>query len=163
MALGTVVALRVPDQFISTAVLRPTDGSKLQGTIAQVLSDDSLAAIVHQNHLFSRELERSGMNEVTRKMRGEIRVQLVHAAWSDSPAFTLSYRNSDRYTAQLVTRELASRFLNPQSPTEVLDPASYPQLPSSPNRLVIAGLGTAAGILVGLAATRFRRPKLAAA
>jgi hypothetical protein len=163
MALGVTVAFLIPDQFISTAVLRTADGSKLQDTITQVLSDDSLAAIVRQDHLFSRELSRSSMNDVTRKMRDEIRVQPVHVAWSNRTAFIVSFRYSDRYVAQLVTRELVTRFMSPHSPTEVLDPASYPQAPSSPNRLVIAGLGTVGGILLGLAASRFRRPQLATA
>jgi uncharacterized protein involved in exopolysaccharide biosynthesis len=163
MALGVTIAFLIPDQFISTAVLRTADGSKLQDTITQVLSDESLAAIVRQDHLFSREVSRSSVNDVTRKMRDEIRVQPVHVAWSNRTAFIVSFRYSDRYAAQLVTRELVTRFMSPHSATEVLDPASYPQAPSSPNRLVIAGLGTVAGILLGLAVSRFRRPKLATA
>ena len=42
-------------------------------------------------------------------------------------------------------------------------PANYPQAQSSPHRLAIAEIGTVAGILLGLAASRFRRPRLATA
>jgi uncharacterized protein involved in exopolysaccharide biosynthesis len=66
-----------------------------------------------------------------------------------------------------VTRDLVARFITitgvPPSATEVLDPASYPAAPNSPNRPQIAVLGTIAGILLGLAASRFRRTKLATA
>ena len=106
------------------------------------------------------------MNDATRKMRerdpranvpslldrGEGRLPLPSA--SSTPIAS---------KAQQVTRDLVARFLSPQSATEMLDPASLPALPSSPNRRVIAVLGTVVGILLGLAASRFRRPKLATA
>jgi LPS O-antigen subunit length determinant protein (WzzB/FepE family) len=166
MALGVTVALLIPDEFISTAVLRSPNGGKLQSTITQVLNDDSLATIVLQEHLYSGELSRSSMNDVVRKMREHVRVQLVHVALGQgegTAAFTISFQYTDRFAAQRVTRDLVTRVIGPQSVTEILDPASDPVLPSSPNRLVIAELGTVAGILLGLAATRFRRPKLATA
>jgi len=167
MALGVTVAFLIPNEFVSTAVLRAADGNKLQSTVAQVLSDQSLAAIIRQEHLYSRELSRGSMHDVALKMRNEhIRVGKVQLGPSAKlTAFTVSFRYTDRFAAQRVTRALVTRFLGsaPQSGTEVLDPASDPQAPSYPNRLQIAIVGTVAGILLGLAASRFRRPKLAAA
>jgi len=166
MALGLTIAFLIPDEFVSTGVLRTADGGKLQSTIAQVLSDDSLAAIVRQDHLFSRELGRSSMNDVVRKMRNErIRVQTVQLQQSTmGSAFVISFRYPDRWQAQRVTRDLMARFMGAAQPaTEVLDPASDPQAPSYPNRTMIALFGTVAGILLGLAASRLRRPKLATA
>jgi uncharacterized protein involved in exopolysaccharide biosynthesis len=49
------------------------------------------------------------------------------------------------------------------SDTGVLETANLPATPNYPNRLNITLLGTVVGILLGLAASRFRRPKLAAA
>jgi capsular polysaccharide biosynthesis protein len=164
MALGLTVAFLIPDEFVSTAVLRTTDIGKLQFTLTEVLSDDSLAAIVRQDDLFSRELSNGNMSDVTRKMRNEfIRVQQVQAG-PDGGAIVLSFRYPDRWKAQAVTRDLVNRFfiMSPQHTTEVLDPAS-PAAPNSPNRTMIAVLGTVLGILLGLAASRFRRTKLAAA
>ena len=49
MALGSPSPYLIPDEFISTAVRatrRP--GHSVQATVAQVLSDDSLAAIIRQ-------------------------------------------------------------------------------------------------------------------
>jgi hypothetical protein len=186
MAVGLTIAFLIPDEFISTAVLRIADGGKLQSAIREVLSDDSLAAIVRQDGLFPRELSRGSMNDVVRKMRNEhIRVNMVQAGPAGN-AFAISFRYPDRWQAQRVTRQLMTRFItgapqpatgvgdpgslpqlpwrirDPQVATMVLDPASLPQSPSSPNRLLIAVLGTVAGILLGLGASRFRRPKLAA-
>jgi uncharacterized protein involved in exopolysaccharide biosynthesis len=167
MALGLTVAFLIPSEYVSTAVLRSADGDTLRSTVERVLSDDSLAAIIRQEGVFSRELSRGSMNDVTRKLRNEsIRVQVVQlqpsAKWA---AFTISFQYSDRMVAQTVTRDLVTRFMTgaPLSTTEVLDPASLPQAPIFPNRLLIAVLGTVAGILLGLAASRFRRPKLAMA
>ena len=159
-ALGLTVAFLIPDEFISTAVLRIADIHTLQPTIAQVLSDDSLAAIIRKDHLFSRELNRGNMNDATRKMRDSIRVQKVRAA----DAFEISFQYPDRFQAQQATRDLVARFTGaPQSTTEILDPASDPHGPAYPNRLTIVLLATAAGILLGLAASLFHRPKLLAA
>jgi hypothetical protein len=98
MALGLTIAFLIPSEFVSTTVLRTADGNKLQSTIALVLSDDSLAAIIREDHLYSRELSRSSMHDVVRKMRDEhIRVQTIQlspsARWA---AFTISFRYSDR-------------------------------------------------------------------
>ena len=168
MALGLTIAFLIPSEFVSTTVLRTADGNKLQSTIALVLSDDSLAAIVRENHLYSRELSRSSMHDVVRKMKYEhIRVQTIQLSPSGQwAAFTISFRYSDRLLAQTVTRDLVARFItiNGVSPsaTEVLDSAS-PAAPIYPNRLNIAVLGTVLGILLGLAASRVRRTNLATA
>jgi LPS O-antigen subunit length determinant protein (WzzB/FepE family) len=163
MALGLTVAFLIPDEFISTAVLRTADASALQSTIAQALSDDSLAAIIRKDNLFSRELNRGNMNDAARKMRDSIRVQKVQAGLF-ADAFMISFRYPDRFQAQQATRDLVARFTGaPQSTTEILDPASDPSAPAYPNRLTIVVLATVAGILLGLAASRLHRPKLAAA
>jgi uncharacterized protein involved in exopolysaccharide biosynthesis len=164
IALGLTVAFLIPDEFVSTAMLRTNDIGKLQSTIAEVLSDDSLAAIVRQDDLFSRELSNGNMSDVTRKMRNEfIRVQQVQAG-PDDGAIVLSFRYPDRWKAQAVTRDLVKRvFTRAQVATEVLDPPNLPATPVYPNRLNIVLVATAGGLLLGLGASRFRRPKLAAA
>jgi LPS O-antigen subunit length determinant protein (WzzB/FepE family) len=162
MALGLTVAYLIPDEFVSTAVLRTADTTALQFTTAQVLSDDSLAAIIRKDNLFSPELKRGNMNDATRRMRESINVRKVQAGLV-ADAFVISFRYPDRFQAQQATRDLVTRFTGaPQSATEILDPASDPAAPAYPNRLTIVVLATLAGILLGLAATRIRRPKLVA-
>ena len=102
------------------------------------------------------------MSEVTRKMRNQF-IRIRNVGGAASGAFAVEFRYTDRWKAQAVTRDLMNHFMNPQHTTQVLDPASLPASPSSPNRLTIVLLGTVAGILLGLAASRFRRPGLAAA
>jgi uncharacterized protein involved in exopolysaccharide biosynthesis len=169
MAIGLAIALLIPNEYVSTAVLRSAaEPSRLQATLPQVLSEDSLAAIVREYHLYSRELIRSSMHDVVGKMRNErIRVSTLQLQPSGA-AFTISFRYSDRLMAQRVTRELVARLITgigaPQTGTVVLDPASLPEAPSYPHRGQIAILGTLVGTLVGLllglGATqlRLRRP-----
>jgi hypothetical protein len=167
MALGLTIAFLIPNEYVSTAVLRTADGDKLQSTMAQVLSDDSLAAIVRDQRLFERERSRSSMGEVARRMRNEhvhVRTgRLSPSGW----AVYISFTYPDRGKAQGVTRDLVSRFIATTgampSDTGVLETANLPATPNYPNRLNITLLGTVVGILLGLAASRFRRPKLAAA
>ena len=164
MALGITVALLIPNEFISIAVLRAADQNRLQSALAHALSDESLAAIVRQEHLYPRELARNGMSDVTRAMRDRfIRVQAAQPG--PLAAITISFRYPDRFVAQSVTRELVARRVGPQPRpgVVVVDAASDPQLPSSPNRTNIALMGTVLGILLGLASSRYRRPKLATA
>ncbi len=158
MAVGLTVAFLIPDEYVSTAVLRSADARTLQSTITQVLSDDSLAAIIRKDNLFLRELNRGSMNDVVRKMRESIRVQRVPAGLVGD-AFQISFQYPDRFRAQQATLDLVARFTGaPQSTTEILDPASDPGAPVFPNRAVIALFGT----IAGLAASLFRRPKLVA-
>src|ERR1035438_5384068 len=102
-------------------------------------------------------------------MRNEhVRIQTVELSPSGKWAvFTISFRYPDRAKAQGVTRELVARLITamgaPPSDTAVLDSASLPETPSYPNRLSIATLGTVAGILLGLGASRFRLAKPATA
>jgi capsular polysaccharide biosynthesis protein len=162
VALGLTVAYLIPDEFVSTAVLRSTKIGEFKAALPAALSDDSLAAIVHQIDLFPRELSKGSMSEVTRRMRNEfIRVQQIQAG-PGGEAMVISFRYPDRFKAQAVTRDLLNRFFTPHT-VEVLDPANLPAAPSSPNRVGIVGFAAVAGILLGLAASRLHRPKVAAA
>jgi hypothetical protein len=165
MLVGLIVAYLIPNEFVSMAVLRTNPENTLLTTIHYVLSDDSLAAIARRNGLFARELDRGDIQTVTRKMREAIRVENVHRSGASvRGAFILSFTYPDREKAYHAVRDLVGLFTGvPQSPTEVLDPASYPQGPFFPNRPVIALLGTLAGIFLGVAASHLRKPTPAAA
>ena len=76
MALGLSVAFLIPDEYVSTAVAQSVDRDTALSPALQVLSEDSLAAIIRQEGLFPAELARGGMSQATRKMRESIRVQL---------------------------------------------------------------------------------------
>jgi uncharacterized protein (TIGR03435 family) len=160
MVLGGAVASQIPNQFISSAVLRTMDDSKLQPAMARVTDGKALNALAQKFRLYERE------QDAPARMRNDLRIQRVTQVngASIATAFTVSYRYPDRFKAQAVTRELAAGLMQePDAQMEMLDPASDPQAPSSPNRLQIILMGTVAGALLGLASTRFRRPAPAVA
>jgi hypothetical protein len=160
MTFGLTIAYLLPDEYVSIAVLRSADKNTLGTTIELVLSDDSLAAIARRNGLFPRELRDGSRNDVARRMREAISVatNLPHRVTGAKGAFLISFTYTDRWKAQNATRDLVARFTGvPQSPTEVLDPASLQQSPGFPNRSAIVLLGTFVGIVLGVAASHFRR------
>jgi hypothetical protein len=171
--LGLTVGVLIPDVFISTAVLRTSrrvDPAVLNRT---VMSDENLGEIIRAERLYTRELASQPLASVARRMRDEyIQVRGVDVAppfqTQAVPAYMISFRDHDRTKVQNVTRALVSDWIKTglvtQVTTEVLDPASVPIAPSSPNRMQIALAGTLAGLLLGLAASRFRQsssPQLA--
>src|SRR5260370_15256020 len=97
------------------------------------------------------------IEDIVEKMRQDIRFERL----GKSEAFHVSFRYGNALQAQRSEQELIDSLMaasvsmrNADTPgvhsygLEVLDPASLPQGPSSPNRLVIASLGLAAGLLL---------------
>ena len=163
MAMGIAVALLMPDQYISTAVLRTARGEKLESAIQALLTESALAEIIQRDGLYPGERATTPVDKIAARMRDEIQIRSVQNTPEIGPrAITISFRYPDRIQAQRVVRDLVSRITG-TSPVEVLDPPSEPRAPSSPNRPQIAALGIFAGLLFGLAASRFRRPPLATA
>jgi uncharacterized protein involved in exopolysaccharide biosynthesis len=171
-----VVALRTPDTYISTAVMRVKGAEdearladRLQQAETQVLSRTSLAQVVMRNDLYQDERKRLPLEDVIQDMRNrEIRVVPVSEPGSSSLAFSLSFRNPDREAAQRVTRELTNQMVeatkSDRSPLtlEVLDPATLPERATSPNRAALVGAGLAAGLGLGFLFLGVRRWPLVA-
>jgi uncharacterized protein involved in exopolysaccharide biosynthesis len=184
--LAGFASFAVADHYISTAVLRvypqiafgmagpDTDGAAAERLIKlqqEILSRSSLAEIIQRPalDLYRRERQRRPLEDIIHDMRARyIRIQPV----KDTSAFTVSFEYADRFKAQAVVREFVSQFVRMNVSVErdlgrsaepgaivieVLDPASDPQLPSSPNRYSIAALGFAAGLPLGLFIAYLRR------
>jgi LPS O-antigen subunit length determinant protein (WzzB/FepE family) len=110
--------------------------------------------------------------ETAEKMRSrDINIRMLNppGAPSGSPAFSISFTYPDRSKAQAVVRALVTKFTEQNVREralaiasdeekareivshkvglnfEVLDPASLPEKPISPNRLLIAAAGLALG------------------
>ncbi len=155
----------------------------------QVLSRDNLARIIQKPRLdlYPRERARQPQKEVVENMRRDIDIHLVRAPLAESAtpaAFSISFSYTDRYKAQAVVRalvldftELYARELRTAAPTaspefvkmaehkagenlEVLDPASLPEAPVSPNRLPLAALGLALGLALGTCLLWFRQQRV---
>ncbi len=140
-----------------------------QLAVRTALSREALAGLIHRDRLYPRDVAAGRMEQVLEKMRNSaLRVQTVETGGPRSAnipgAFTISFQYPDPYLAQRVTSDLVAQITGARTlPVEVLDPPSLPRFPSSPNRPQMAAFGISAGALLGLAASRFRRPVSTAA
>jgi polysaccharide biosynthesis transport protein len=150
------VLLAIPRQYASTAVLRvrPANsnetGDVLIDLVRQALSTRSLAAIIDSEGLYPRERARMQADAVIERMKRS--VEIAPAAPS---AFLIQFTYEDPYKAQRVVNDLASRFMDSNAQggaltLGVLDEASLPKSPVSPNRTVIMGSGVLGGMALGL-------------
>jgi LPS O-antigen subunit length determinant protein (WzzB/FepE family) len=164
MIAGLAVAMLIPNEYVSSAVIRSTD---VQGAPRwdKVLTDELFAGIIQREGLYQRERAQSSMTDVVSRMKNKfVRVQKVEmagAGWlGPGTVEVISFRGGDRMQAQRVTRSLVTAWIqsNVDSATkvEVLDPPSDPTRPFSPNRPQIAWLGMMGGLLLGFALVRFR-------
>ena len=165
VAVGIGVGMLLPDVYISTAVVRSSariDPANLSRT---VLSDEKLGEIIRTQGLYAKEMGTMPLAEIAQRMRRDfIRVREVDDGFRDGQGrvYVISFHDHDPVKAQRVTRSLIEAWLKTglvtEARTEVLDPASLPDGPSSPNRVTITLFGTAAGLLLGFAFARMGRP-----
>jgi hypothetical protein len=161
----------IPDRFVSTAVLRIDPSSP--DLVPAVLTDQRLIGIIQKPALDLYHDDRAKMPiaDVVAKMRHDLQITFVNAN-----SFAVRYEYPNRYKAQAVVREVVTALVETnvmvsrQSPAtgrhnlEVLDPAVLPEQPSWPNRLIIAALGLAGGLMLGTLLTlRRRAPRALAA
>jgi len=146
-----------------------------------VLSDTILEEIITYPSLdlYKKQREHKPLDEIVETMRRDLSIRLVSPShW----AFQISFSYPDPFKAQAVVRELVTRFTEENvfvererarasgdaksieilehkvgAALEVLDPASDPLEPVSPNRLAIALAGFALGLLLGMIALHFRQ------
>jgi hypothetical protein len=158
------------DIFPCASEPRPaTDNTEefVTNLMQSALARKSLAGIIEKHGLYQRERAREPMEDVIERMRHDVRFERI----GHSHAFHVRFRYSDAEQARRTERELIdklmeenvafARALSRQGPDltgtnrrfaydmEVLDPASLPILPSSPNRFLIAAMGLAVGLLLG--------------
>jgi hypothetical protein len=158
--VGLVVGFLIPNQYISTAVLRARGSGDPAVLLQRVMSEESLSAIVRQEGLYKGELEKASMGDVVRRMKAKsLRVQMVDGPVS---AYVVSFQDGDPVMAQrgaraLVAASMRANVESGSSVIEVLDPPSYPGSASYPNRMTMGIVGLIGGLVVGLVGARFRR------
>jgi len=151
---GGITSLMVKNTYMSTAVLRLTgDADAFAKAETNALSMASLSSMIENEDLYHEERMREPLADVIERMR--TRDIHIAAKRGESNAFQVSYSTTDPLKAQTVTRLLIERLSNnvPASPgqnLEVLDPPQFPKQPVAPNRVLIAFLGLAGGVIVGL-------------
>jgi len=168
-------AYRVPDKYVSTAVLRVDrpDGmtetalaEQVQHALTTVLSRTSLAEMIQRPDLdlYKSDRTRIPMEDVVQGMRNrDIRIAPIHANDKSVSAISVSFAYADREKAQQVVQRLVGALAKnlpregPWVKVEVLDPPSLPGRPSWPNRLAYVGIGLAVGLGLGLVLLGARR------
>jgi hypothetical protein len=173
MAVAASSPLLIPNEYVSTAMLRTGRGAL---PIEQLLDSDLLARVV------AAQTNRTGGRVVqsVEALRQRLVIRVVNQPDPDARVFTISLQSTNPSGAQWVVREvvrqaiqkqrLAAKGGKPWAPgtlvpppalaLQVLDPASDPARPSSPNRLAMSSAGLVAGLILG---AWFLRPRSAAA
>jgi uncharacterized protein involved in exopolysaccharide biosynthesis len=167
------------DLAANASVTPPT--RKLQRLEEVLLSDSILEGIitVPALDLYKERRQRISMHEIAETMRRDLSIRIVNPARTE---FQISFSYPNPLKAQAVVRELVTRFIEENLFVEreraqasgdaksieiaehqvgeqlkVLDPASDPQEPFSPNRPAIALAGIALGVLLGGITLHFRQ------
>ncbi len=164
LAIGSVVAYRMPNTYQSTAVLlMPSEAgdkeiSKLQGS---VLSRRSLSGIIQEVGLYESERRSQPLEDVIEQMKHDIRIA-NSGVTSHGRGLSISFANSDPARARRTVQRLLMAFIdtNFQQKTTTLlvaDPPNLPSRPLSPNRWVVCMAGLGLGLLAGLALLGARR------
>jgi uncharacterized protein involved in exopolysaccharide biosynthesis len=164
----------MPDKYTSACTLRlstsllpgpqsATDNSEefVKILIQTGLSRNSLAGVIEKQGLYQRERASKPMEDVIDRMRHDITFERI----GYSNAFHVRFRYSDAEHARRTEQDLIAKLMESnvkiwrRDPIgtnrrllftlEVLDPASLPRHPSSPNRFLIAAEGLAGGLLLG--------------
>lgn len=162
--VALAVSFAIPDRWISTAVLNLDAGADASELIRATLSESSLEEIVQRPalHLYETERGKEPLDRVVERMRNhDLRVTALRQDGQYSSAFEISFMAYDRLKAQAVVRALVARMteehVTPGMPNlAVLDPASLPESPAAPNRMVILTLGLGLGLAGGIVVTRWR-------
>ena len=148
-----VFAFRIPDRYVSTAVMRFIPAGPADSDRQRAL--DRLQQMTHQI-----------VSDRDTAFRKALRIQLLQPQGGGVRAFSISCEYPDNLKAQAVVREVVARFfrLN-QGPSaieilEVLDPASLPARPLAPNRPMIVTAGLFGGAVLGLLAVLMWRSTL---
>jgi capsular polysaccharide biosynthesis protein len=161
-AVGLVVAFLIPNQYISSAVLRARGSGDPAVLMQRVMSEESLSRIIRDEGLYKGELEKASMADVVRRMKAKrLRVQMVDAPVT---AYVISFQDGDPVMAQRGTRALVAAWMRANVETgssviEVLDPASFPGSPSYPNRGLMVAMGLVVGLVGGLVMARFGKSR----
>jgi hypothetical protein len=176
--------LRLTKSMLSGDPQPATDNTEefVKGLIHNALARKSLADIINEQGLYPRERARKPMEDVIERMRHEVSFERIGV----SNAFHVRFRYNDAEQARRTERELIHKLMEANVAMrrassrlctdltgasgclpdrgynmEVLDPASLPKRPSSPNRLIIAAMGLAGGLLLGVVTAAVARSRRA--
>jgi uncharacterized protein involved in exopolysaccharide biosynthesis len=167
----------LPNRYVSTAVMRvslPSNqagaGSDIDRKLAAlrhlqalqqtILSRSSLSALITGQNLYVKERDKYPLEDIVLGMRDrDLRIRPVPAAgdWTFAVEFANENPAAAQATVSAIVASLIERNLQVSMPDgsgganlEVLDPASLPSRPVSPNRLKAIANGLGTGLVLGL-------------
>ncbi len=153
--LGGGIGLLMPDTYMATSV-----GRMHQGAVPmpeQLLTRTALSRIIQDLDLYPGDRQRKPLEDVIESMRArDIRMR---PGPDSTLMISFAYRDpvlAQRTAAQLIRRAALLNDEAHRPAFEILDAARVPTKPIAPNRLLIACLGCAAGLLVGACIAGFR-------
>ena len=144
-----------PRTYVSRAVVNvtgPADGDAIDAINDIDVNVESIAVLTRMittYGLYIHDRSRMPLIEVIDNMKKHIRIE----ALGQNAAFSVSFDYGDPATAQRVTEDLASQFLNQSRQSQnvnlrILDSASLPQSPIRPNKPLIIGFGVTSFLLM---------------
>lgn len=109
----------IPSEFVDGTVNDYVE-RRIESISRRVLVSENLARIITQYGLYPKKLERSPMSSVVDDMRDDVVLDIINTnvvtktgqASTAAVAFTLSFDYPDAVTAQRITNELVSLYLN---------------------------------------------------
>lgn len=112
-ALILVEQQKVPEQYVTPNVIISLQ-NRLDGMTQQILSRTRLQQLIDQFGLYARERAGLTMDELVDKMREHVNVQLVQTLGQQGgvSGFRITYSGQSARTAQRVTNELTSLFID---------------------------------------------------
>ncbi len=165
-----IVAVTLPDRYVSTAVIRvkpapqtPTGADALhalQQVEQATLSRSSLSSIIQQVGIYPNERKKLPLEEIVLEMRNRD-IRIHQTTVRGERAFAVEFANENPAAAQATVHAIVSSLIeqnlqisqrpgNGINNMEVLDPASLPSRPVSPNRVKAMINGLLMGLLAGL-------------
>ena len=111
-----VVPQQVPEAFVQSNV-NQVMSERIASMAQTVLSRAALTTMIQNFDLYPRDKNRLPMEDVVEKMRKDIQIGNVgtYAAQAQSrtvPAFQIAFSYTDRYKAQKVVSDIASKFID---------------------------------------------------
>jgi hypothetical protein len=162
-AIAGGISFLISPVWVSVAVLRIVPATDPAPLIHAALTDDALSRIASSLPIF-RERLRGRPAAVIAEMRRDTFIRMLPTS-AGVNGFEVSFQCRDRETTHAAVHRLVATLVEANLTSrlgrnvEVLDPASLPEQPVAPNRLVLTLMGLGAGLLVGCLATVLRRPR----
>lgn len=152
---AAAASLVISNQYVSRCFIRvvPVRSESqtaewLQNKEKEVLTDQNLAEIIQKRRLalYTKEHQKEPIEAVIATMRRNLVVRVQGRSMID-----ISFKYPDRFIAQQVVAAVAAKFLNRgiEGGVVLLDAASLPETPVSPNRSLIVVAGLVLGLLAG--------------